>query len=113
MLALRPEYEISMRVGVEYGKSVCVVILQDPPEEFVLAMVPYLKGDPGDAASQFIHTQDVASDTWTVNHNKGYRPTTHVYSPGWVEIDAQVIHVSDNQLTVSFNAASTGFVICD
>lgn len=102
-LTLRPEFA---QGTVEIGSSVT----QD--EAFTLRMTPYLKGDPGDAAAQFIHTQSAPLDTWTVNHNKGYRPSVQVYSPGWVEIEANIIHVSENQIVVQLNEPLTGFVIC-
>lgn len=88
------------------------IITTPPDDAAIIRIVPYIKGDPGDAATQFIHTQAVSSDTWTVNHNKGARPNAVVYSVGWVEIEATITHVSENQLTVHLNLPQAGFVIC-
>lgn len=72
---------------------------------------PGRPGLSGDAALQYTHTQSVASDTWVVNHNKGYRPNAIVYSIGWIEIEAAIIHTSENQILVQLNSPMTGYVI--
>lgn len=56
----------------------------------------------------YIHTQAVASDDWSVSHNLGYKPVVSVLSPGGVEVDASVLHLSDNQFKVQFNQPQTG-----
>ena len=60
----------------------------------------------------YLHTQSSASDTWTVNHNLGYRPVVSVRSPGGVEVEATVTHTSVNQCVVTFAAPYTGTVFC-
>lgn len=110
-LTVWPEYGMDVSVRAEFGTG-NVIVRKEPTEELVLAVTPYLKGDPGDAATQFIHTQSVPSDTWTVNHNKGFRPNALVYSIGWVEIETLVVHVSENQLVVQLNSPQTGYVLC-
>lgn len=57
----------------------------------------------------YLHTQSSASATWTVNHNSGFKPTVSVYSPGGVELTAEILHISNNQLTISFSSPQTGF----
>lgn len=106
-----PEYGLVISVQAEFSADPARVI-REVSEPTMIAIVPYLKGDTGDAASQFIHTQAVASDTWTVNHNKGYRPNALVYSIGWVEIETVVVHVSENQLVIHLNTPQTGYVLC-
>ena len=110
-VTLWPEYGLDLSIRAEFGVSQYRVITE-PSEALVISVVPYLKGDPGDAAAQFIHTQSVPSNTWIVNHNKGYRPLATVYSVGWVEIEAAVTHVSENQLTVQLNNPQAGYVLC-
>lgn len=58
------------------------------------------------------HTQSVASDMWTVNHNKGSRPSIAVYSAGGKEIWAEIIHNNVNQALIYFDSAITGSAIC-
>lgn len=70
--------------------------------------VPGPAGPSGSAGSRYTHTQASALATWTANHNLGYRPTVTVFSAGGVEVEATILHVSLNQVQISFNAAVTG-----
>jgi len=56
----------------------------------------------------FIHTQSVASTTWTVTHNMGKRPSVSIVDSSGDEVIGQVNHVSINQLTITFSAAFSG-----
>lgn len=67
---------------------------------------------PQGSIPRFVHTQSSASALWTVNHNLGDRPAAvAVLTAGGVEMDADVRHVSVNQLTVGFASAITGSVL--
>ena len=65
----------------------------------------------GAASTRFRHDQTASSATWTVNHNLGFRPQCEVFSPGWVQIEAAILHVTDNQTSITFNTAQTGQAI--
>lgn len=65
----------------------------------------------GVSSTRFRHDQGAASATWTVNHNLGFRPQCEVFSPGWVQIEAAILHVTDNQTSITFNTAQTGQAI--
>jgi hypothetical protein len=56
----------------------------------------------------YIYNQSSPSTNWIVNHNLGYRPTTELRSAGGLEIFAEIIHVSDNQLQVLSNVSIAG-----
>lgn len=61
--------------------------------------------------TEFEFTQVSPLSTWTVNHNLGRRPTAvAVLSPGGVEVEAGVIHVSNSQLVVQFSQPYSGSV---
>jgi hypothetical protein len=100
-------------VIVEQALEVVAIAEQGPPG------APGAKGDKGDRGApgtsgglKFIHTQSSASDEWIVNHNLGERPMVEVRSAGGQVIDAEVLHVSDNQLRVYFSTAFSGQVRC-
>ena len=63
-------------------------------------------------AGGFTHTQGSAATVWTVNHNLGRRPIVAVFTVGGAEMDAEIIHVSNNQLTVNFASAQAGSARC-
>ena len=50
----------------------------------------------------YIHQQWVASQTWTINHNLGTRPTVSILDLGGNEVQADVAHMSANQLLIRF-----------
>ena len=61
------------------------------------------------AAYQF--TQASADSTWTINHNLNRNVTVSVYTVGGVEMIAQVIKTSLNQVQVLLDEALTGFAV--
>lgn len=70
------------------------------------------RGLPGRNGAGFLHAQSSPSAEWTVNHNLGFRPSATVLSPGGVEVVAGVVHVSANQLRVTFATPQSGSVRC-
>lgn len=54
------------------------------------------------------HLQSSASDTWTINHNLGYRPSVELRTVGGVEFNGDVTHTSDNQVVVSLTSPLAG-----
>ena len=69
-------------------------------------------GPPGNGEVQYTHTQAVASATWTVNHNLGYRPAVAALSVGGALMLAEVIHISVNQAQVFFDSPTAGQAAC-
>jgi hypothetical protein len=57
----------------------------------------------------YVHTQSVAASTWIINHNLGFKPSVELYDSGSQEIDAAIVHTSDNQVIVTLTKAITGF----
>ena len=69
-------------------------------------------GPPGlssNASHQY--SQAAPSDTWTVNHNLGFRPSVALLSVGGREMLAEVIHTSVNQFIAYFDAPVSGIAI--
>ncbi len=63
----------------------------------------------GSAHGTYTHTQSSASATWTIVHNLNCKPSvTIVDSAGNVQI-GEVLYDSDNQITLAFAAAFSGF----
>ena len=71
--------------------------------------IPGPQGPPGASGSDiYDHTQSVASDTWTVNHNLGVKPDVEVRNSGGGVVGAEVLHVSDNITMIFFSSPRTG-----
>lgn len=60
----------------------------------------------------FIHAQSSAAMEWTVNHNLGRRPNAEIYDAGGNVVDAEILHISANQLRALFSSAQSGSVRC-
>lgn len=59
--------------------------------------------------STYVHSQSSASSTWTISHGLGRKPSvTIVDSSGNVQI-GEVLYDSDNQITLAFAAAFSGY----
>jgi hypothetical protein len=61
----------------------------------------------------YVHTQSVASTTWTVNHNLGKDVIIQIIDgDGLVLIPDEIENTSPNQATVTFSNAQVGRAIC-
>ena len=60
--------------------------------------------------SRYLHSQSVASTTWTVNHNLEYDyPSVTIYdNTNKVIIPDEITRISNNQLTITFASAESG-----
>ena len=60
--------------------------------------------------SRYLHSQSVASTTWTVNHNLEYDyPSVTIYdNNNKVIIPDEITRISNNQLTITFASAESG-----
>lgn len=85
-----------------------------PNPSFAVDMVTQLEFDtavPGIiAATGYMHPQPIASDTWVVVHNLGYKPAGLLVldSADTINEPASIIHDSDDQMTLTFLAAFGG-----
>lgn len=63
---------------------------------------------PAGTANAFAFSQGAPALTWTINHNRGSNQTCTLYSVGGVEIEADVINTSVNQIIVTFAVPTAG-----
>lgn len=66
------------------------------------------KGDPGSNGAGYDFTQSTPSDTWTVAHNLGFRPSVATYTSGGLEMLGTVQHLSADVLQISFSTPVAG-----
>jgi hypothetical protein len=59
-------------------------------------------------SGSYAHTQSVASATWTITHNLGYRPAVSVVDSGGNYVIGDVNYISANSLTISFSSPFGG-----
>ena len=66
------------------------------------------KGDAGANGAGFDYTQSAASDTWTIAHNLGYRPSVSTFTPGGLEMTGSVQHLSAAVVRITFSQPVAG-----
>ena len=67
--------------------------------------------DPETIHLRYEFTQSSAAATWVIAHNLNKRPSVKVYSLGGAEVDASVLHLTDDVLEVGFDAPFAGRAI--
>lgn len=105
-------------VTVTEDESPPVAITLTSPPSVVTVGVPGPAGPPGAPGPSgsdltYVHNQDIASDTWTVNHNLGKFPTPTVVDTSGNELVSNIQHTSVNQLIVTHSVATSGKVYCN
>ena len=55
------------------------------------------------------HTQMAAEAIWVINHNLGKRPAVTTFNNYNIEVIGDIEHISDNQLTITFIGAFSGY----
>lgn len=85
------------------------VIVREP-SLLVRAGAPGPRGEPG--GPHHVHEQLAPAAEWVINHNLGLRPVIAVHGPGGASMLAAIVHVSDNQARVYFDAPVSGYAVC-
>lgn len=63
---------------------------------------------PATGATEYVHTQSVASASWVVNHNLGKRYPFVEIIVGGVKVHSDITFTSTTQLTITFPSATAG-----
>jgi hypothetical protein len=56
-------------------------------------------------------SQPTPAAEWLWNHNLGFRPKPQVFNLAYQMIDAEVQHISENQLRVRVSPAMPGYIV--
>jgi hypothetical protein len=67
------------------------------------------QGPAGSSFATYTHTQASASATWTIVHNLNCKPSVTIVDSGGNLQIGDVLYDSDNQITLAFAAAFSGF----
>lgn len=85
---------------VTEGPSAEVTITGESPSQTLNFVLP--------VGGNYTHNQIVSSPTWTITHNLGFFPAVSVVDSGGNYVVGDVTYVSQNVVTVSFNASFGG-----
>ncbi len=67
--------------------------------------IAYIKAQ---VREHYVHDQQVASTTWTVNHNMNKYPSVNIVDSANDEVTGEVKYNTLNQITITFTAAFSG-----
>ena len=85
---------------VTSGEAPAVTITGTAPAQTLNFVLP--------VGGNYTHNQITSSTTWTITHNLGFFPAVSVVDSGGNYVIGDVNYVSQNVLTVSFNASFGG-----
>lgn len=68
-------------------------------------------GPAGLSGGSYTHTQSAASSTWIILHNLGFKPSINTFNSYNEEVEGDVQHDSNNQLTITFAYQVSGFAL--
>lgn len=83
----------------------------DSPEVFQIfqELIFSLPGiSTGTGSLPYIHDQSSPSNEWIINHNFGYTPVVDLLDTANRQIEAEVLHISNNQSRAYFNQPKSG-----
>lgn len=94
---------------VVVDKAASEVVIETAVTEVVIEVVGARgeRGPPG-SGTAYVHNQNAANATWTINHNLGYRPSVELIEAGGAEFDGEIIHTSVNQTVVYLTEPTAG-----
>jgi hypothetical protein len=95
------------------------LVVNDPEPVVLLTRLPRVQltafaqqgpqGSPASANdSTYVHTQILASTTWSVAHDLGKFPSVMVVDSGNNVVIGDIHYVDNNNLTITFSAAFSG-----
>lgn len=87
-----------------------IVVISEPAEIEVVTV-----GEQGPSGSTNTHYEQAftAQSTVTVLHGLGHRPAVTIVDSAGDEVEAEVVHNSNSQLTLLFSANFSGTVLCN
>lgn len=109
-LGLVIEFQGDEPLAVQFAPELAVDLT------FIPALVgpqgpPGADGAPGSGGSTYSETF-AANTLWVVNHNLGRYPSCTIRSAGGEVVQAETLHVSANQVRVTFETAFAGSIYC-
>lgn len=75
-----------------------------------------IQGPPGEAGEQdknYLHVQDLASNTWVINHNLAKYPSVEVMDSAGTLVKGEVNHIDINTCIVTFSVLFGGTATCN
>lgn len=89
-----------------------VEVVRVDDEQFIVIADCGTQGPPGPPGPPgglwYVHTQSTPSSAWVVNHNLGRLSQVTVFVPDFVEVEADVVQNTVNQVAITFATPQSG-----
>lgn len=99
-------------IQVNNKESISVNITQSGYNKTTVVKQPTktvgVTGLKGGGDKNYIHSQSVPSDTWTVSHNLGKKPAVMVVDSADEVVYGNITYNDINNVTITFNGAFSG-----
>lgn len=95
-------------------------LVVEPPQEVMFLAVAEQgpEGPPGPpgggngGGTYYSYQQSAPSMTWIITHNLGFMPDVVLFSVGGVEIEGEIVHISNNVANALFVVPVAGSARC-
>ncbi len=99
-------------ITVNNKESVSVSIQQSGYNKTTVAKQPAktvgIQGLKGGGDKNYVHTQGVPSDIWSVSHNLGKKPAVVVVDSTEEVVYGEIEYIDDNTVTLTFSGGFSG-----
>lgn len=84
-----------------YGIEIPDITTVVEPAPIVIQELPF-------PSVAFAHTQQIASNTWTIKHNLNFHPNVTVVDSGGTIVEGEIQYVDKNNIVLTFQSAFAG-----
>lgn len=104
---------MSNSIQIQSGASTSITVKQTGYNKSTVVNQPVkntidISGLKGGGDLSYVHSQTTASAVWNVTHSLIKKPAVTIIDDDGFEIEADIEHLSDNAVTITFSEAITG-----
>jgi len=104
---------VSNSIQIQSGASTSITVKQTGYNKSTVVNQPVqntidISGLKGGGDLSYVHNQTTASAVWNVTHSLIKKPAVTIIDDDGFEIEADIEHLSDNSVTITFSEAITG-----
>lgn len=104
---------MSNNIQIQSGASTSITVKQTGYNKSTVVNQPVensisIRGLKGGGDLNYIHNQTSAASVWNITHSLIKKPAVIILDDDGYEIEADVQHLSDNAVTITFSEAITG-----
>ncbi len=104
---------MSNNIQIQSGASTSITVKQTGYNKSTVVNQPVkntidISGLKGGGDLSYVHTQSTPASVWNVTHSLIKKPAVTIIDDDGFEIEADIEHLSDNAVTITFSEAITG-----